>query len=136
MKLKTFDRSNSYGARSSEPTISLMKNGAISFSRGATKMIGLEVAGKVQFHQDEESPSDWYISKSDDVDGFDIRGKSENKNPYFMIASSFIVNKIKAQIGLDSVDTPIKMKILRKPTEVDGVVYWCIVTKAPIYKSE
>lgn len=132
MKLKTFDRSNSYGARSSEPTISLMKNGAISFSSGATKMIGLEVAGKVQFHQDEESPSDWYISKSDDVDAFDIRGKSEKKNPYFMI----IVNKIKSQIGLDAVDVPIRLKILRQPTEIEGISYWCIVTKAPIYKSQ
>lgn len=65
MKLKTFNNTNTFLSNNRiSPVINInQSNGLVGISQGACEQIGVAAGDQVVFHQDEESPMDWYIQK-------------------------------------------------------------------------
>lgn len=73
MKLKTFNTQNIQPTRSSSPFIGInTKTGVFAINRTAAEAIGIKDGDQVQFHQEEDSPENWYIEKVKDG-GFTVR---------------------------------------------------------------
>jgi hypothetical protein len=75
MKLKKYDASVQ-STRTGEPRISFDDKGVIRINKTAVQAIGLKAGDKVSFLQDEENPTDWYLSK--DKDGFPTRDVNDS----------------------------------------------------------
>lgn len=61
-------------------TINFNCKGLISFSSRAVEMIGIEDGDYLQFAQDSDRPRDWYIMKSEDKTGYQMRQRKEVNN--------------------------------------------------------
>ena len=73
MKLKTFDKTNGAIARSSAPMITVAKTGLFALNGALCKALNLPIGGGILIHQDEASPTDWYIEVSKSQDAFVLR---------------------------------------------------------------
>ncbi|MEI8111143.1 MAG: hypothetical protein WCH59_09155 [Chitinophagia bacterium] len=97
MKLKTFNAENTFSQRQAKPFISVSaKTGLFAFNRGAYELLALKSGDHVQFHQEEDSPENWYIEKVKDG-GFTLREYKET--------SLLINNTTLARTIFDSVDS-------------------------------
>ena len=77
MKLKVFNPETApvSSARTTRPIIHMNgKSGTIVFNKLAVEKLKLKAGNQVQFHQDEETPTDWYLEKVKSG-GFDLRDK-------------------------------------------------------------
>ncbi|MCA6489109.1 MAG: hypothetical protein IM551_03680 [Chitinophagaceae bacterium] len=74
MKLKTFNAETFTNvSRSTKPFISAnAKSGLLSLNRAAVKELSVKAGDQVHFHQDEDSPENWYIEKVKSG-GFELR---------------------------------------------------------------
>ena len=74
MKLKTFNAETFTNvSRSTKPFIyANAKSGLLSFNKAAVKELSVNPGDQVQFHQDEETPENWYIEKVKSG-GFELR---------------------------------------------------------------
>lgn len=80
MKLKTFNKANASRANSPGPAISIsLKSGVFSINSEAAELLQVAGGGKLLVHQDEESPDQWYLEKTDDETGFTVRDKENPK---------------------------------------------------------
>lgn len=74
MNLKVFNSENSRSSKTGVHGITMnSKSGGISLSGSLQESMGLKVDDKVSIAQNQDSPLDWYIFKSDD--GFQCREK-------------------------------------------------------------
>ena len=129
MKLKHFSEltvpRNSTGPQS-KANITFSKTGNLSFSKGASKLIGLKEKDKITISQDEEDTDNWYIHK-DPVNGFEIRSYS---NGQLAISHRSLVRKFMELADL-SPDKTYKCLIGGKPTIIPGdkskTEYWGIL---------
>ena len=77
MKLKTFNTTNiqAFGKANTKPYLQINSGtGLISINKQASDLIGIKDGSQVQFHQSEETPSDWFIEVVKDA-GFIVRTK-------------------------------------------------------------
>lgn len=77
MKLKTYDERMSK-KRPTKPTIYFSKYGLITLSTSFCERAGLKPGDCVLVHQDEDEPTDWYLSKA--IEGFELRNATKNTN--------------------------------------------------------
>jgi hypothetical protein len=124
MGLKTYNTLNV--RRNRQPmTPCLMlyrKQGIIMFNSTAQELMKLKAGDHVQFHQDEDEPSEWYVQKTKGKEGFRLRLTSRNN--YLALNSSFMVQTI-----YDSVNyTGINGKIIIGDKIQDYGDMWTLVT--------
>jgi len=103
------------------------KNGGFVFSRELGDMLNLKQYG-VNFIQDEERPSDWYLEKSSDANAFKVRFKktnSDNRYQQYILQSSFLAREILKSAGLPIDST--RLMVASEPIEKD---LYAIITKS------
>lgn len=84
MRLKTFNPENI--GEDIIPMISINSNGIFRLNKAAVELLKLKEDEKVLFHQDEDEPEDWYISK-DAENGFLFSIDKTRPNRYSKISA-------------------------------------------------
>lgn len=127
MKLKTFNTINTAAVgRSAQPVISIGKAGVFTVNKAAAEQLGLTAGDRVELHQDEDSPRDWYISKCTTDSGFAIRQGYDTKG--LMFNSSAMRQLILKSCGKDaSITKGVRLPI--GPTAIENT-YWPLFTAA------
>jgi hypothetical protein len=86
MKLKTFNPENT--GDDVIPMLSINSNGVFRLNKAAIELLKLNEGDKVLFHQDEDEPEDWYISK-DAEKGFIFSIDKTRPNRYSRISALY-----------------------------------------------
>lgn len=127
MKLKTFNEDNLPKVDRSSPKVYLnSKTGIIHFNRAASARIGFVAGDGVEFHQDEEEPSDWYVTKS--KVGFKLRNKGKEDDD--SLGVTFNSSSL-ARLIIESVTDKVQMGscgVAAEPNKVGKVEYWPLIT--------
>lgn len=113
MKIKVFNSTNTKSERISrgEPAIAFDKKGMFRINKPACEMLKLKGGGQIEFLQDEEKPTSWYIT-TPKKDGFVVK-ELKNLTP----GVAFNNSKLSAEIlkcfnGQLEGKTSCKMKLL------------------------
>lgn len=134
MKLKEFNLSNSKLALPGEPILRInSKAGLFGFSKAAVAMMGFNRDTKIVVLQYEENLSDWYIKPTISEDAFPLRKKDDSVE--FAFNSTHIAKRILESIKTDKLKPTLKasgFKISKKPQEIEGEIYWTIITANPL----
>jgi len=131
MKLKTFDLSKAKTTIQKEALIRVSRSaGLISFSASVMDKLKLSEGTKIVFVQDEESPIDWYIKKSNDENAFPIRILETGRGD---LNSTHIVNRILASIenGREKYNS-VSFRLQTNPVKIEGEQYYLIITSKPL----
>jgi hypothetical protein len=93
MALKSYNPSNVPShSKKTAPMVTLnRKAGTITFNAEAQRTLSLDDKSMVEFYQDENEPSDWFVAKVK-KNGFGFR-RSNDKN-YLIFNSSYLVKTI------------------------------------------
>ena len=131
MKLREFNMDNAKEVVPTDACLRVSRSaGLITFNRTAAEMLGLHEGGKIVFFQDENSPFDWFIKKSDSRNAFAMRfGKS--KTSMDLNASRIAMRIIDSVQGRNQWKA-VSFLIKTKPVEMDGENYYLIITAKPI----
>ena len=120
MKLRSFNPSNTPNGRSGKPLVTVALNaGTFTFNRLAIDALGLNEKSQVVIHQDEESPSDWYVEVIGEG-GFPLRIADD-------MSSARFNNK---QLGRSIADAheidemTFRLQIARECTKVSNAEMW------------
>ena len=98
MKLMEFNSSTSKYRPSGSSLIRIdSKSGVLQLSANAARRIGLEDNSYIVVCQDLDRPQDWYIKKTDDQNGFKLRG---TKSGSVMFNNAYIARKILQSAGI------------------------------------
>jgi bifunctional DNA-binding transcriptional regulator/antitoxin component of YhaV-PrlF toxin-antitoxin module len=127
MKLKTFNTTNTASVgRSSQPVISISHGGAFTINKSAAEQLGIAAGDRIELHQDEDSPKEWFISKCTTQSGFAIRQGYDAKG--LMFNSSALRQLILKSCGKDaSIAKGVRLPI--GPTAIENK-YWPLFTAA------
>lgn len=120
MKLKTFNPENT--GDNTIPVLSINANGMFRLNKAAIDLLKLEETDKVLFHQDEDEPEDWYISKEKN-NGFTFNAEKARPNKYAKITHLY-------RIFVDCFETKVfKFYISIEPVKADKNILYPIITK-------
>jgi len=108
-----------YGSGLAKVRISL--HGKITFNHRAVQVLGLELGNKINFVQDKNMQSDWYIEKTTSINGFELKKSSTH--------GIGIYSMTLARIFLNSVTDDItkSCSFVVSPIKTDGQ-YYAILT--------
>lgn len=131
MKKKVYNINTIPATRATGYAISINpKNGSIMFSKELGDLLVLK-GKKVNFIQDEERPTDWYLEPTDDKYAIPIRAKkSGGKNGGFMVQSSYLVRELIKICNLEN--TGQRIIVANEPVEK---TMYPIITKSGKKKS-
>jgi len=73
MKLIEFNTSNSSKRHHGNSSITISKEGLLSFSTAICNKINLNDKSKVKFYQEQDDSVNWYFKVTNDDDGFQLR---------------------------------------------------------------
>lgn len=125
MNLKKYTRVDCKYIAPGKPTVRISKTGFVSFNKSSMHQLKLKAADKIAIVQDELRPTDWYIQKTDDPDGFELREYS--KSGLAMNAAK-ITKLILKSLGLNESTT---FRMATDLTKDNGEEYFAILTKVP-----
>lgn len=131
MKLREFNSQNCLAVKNVVPSISgNLKSGIVRLNKGLVALLKLNNGSPVVFTQDEESPEDWYIATKEGGLSFrkDRSGGSSRDNDVLVANSMYLVKSI-----VKSLDIPLlsfRMYVGTEPTEIEGILYYPIITKS------
>lgn len=131
MKITVYDTSNTQAKPhfNLEWTIAVERmNGIFYLSSGLRKGLQLKAGDHAFLAQAENG--DWLVSFNDDWRGFLCRiGNPNRKYPNLLFSCKTLARKICDEVGaLGSA----KFLVSHKPTTIDGMVYYQILTKSPL----
>lgn len=125
MKLKTFNPENT--GDQNIPMLSINANGVFRLNKAAVDLLKLEETDKVLFHQDEDEPEDWYISK-DKNNGFTLNAEKARPNKYARITHLH-------KIFVECFESPVfKFLISTDPVKSEKNTIYPIITKNNLRK--
>ena len=135
MKLREFNMDNSKVVTPKEPALRVSRSaGLITFNREAADALGVLTGGKIIFLQDEESPEDWFIKKSDSQEAFELRpGKNQTSMD---LNSTHIARRILASVKNGKQFAGATFCIQKNPVEIEKEKLYLIITAKPINISE
>lgn len=120
MKLITFNNENLPNNRAGVPSIGVnQKTGLFNINSLAAEAMQLKEGQQVTFHQDEESPENWYlevVSKN----GFVLR-KKENITAGLLFNNASLARTIGEAMGISG---SFKMKIAAESTTFEKRTFW------------
>ena len=130
MKLKSFNATNVRSARSQGRAINMnSKSGIISISAELASEMNVSDGDSVEFHQDEDNPKDWFISKAIE-NGFKCRLKKELSNSVMFNSTGMVRTFFKS---IDFNETSGKMIVGKEITDLPAdpsMPIWSIITKS------
>jgi len=98
MKLKVFDTTTVISPRNQKnPALTIHRKGSIRFNRSAVDKLKLQEGEQIAFVQDEEDPSNWYLTRSDK--GWKVRKLVSNE---MIIQSSLLVATLLPFLQIES----------------------------------
>lgn len=101
------------------PGIRVTKSGTMVFNQAVVECMGLKVGDKIAFAQDQESPSDFYMRKTEG-DGAKLR---ENKKTLFCNMAAFAKNFLRVM----GKDTSVSVQVGSKPAADN---WYAIITRS------
>lgn len=120
MKLKIYNKNTR--SRHSEPFLTFGKNGAVTISQEAAKILELKNGDSIVISQDEEGPKDWYIAKG--CDDIIVRDKGSGS---LLFNSASIGIELKKSTGLN-INKSVRFRMANEPTLQDGVKWYALIT--------
>lgn len=134
MKLKTYNPDTCPSHRMvKDKSISLnLKRGVITINVSLARAMNLELGDSIMLHQDEDRPTDWYITKSRAKEqGFSLRNLS-SKSGVLGLANRLLVDSILRSCNrLDIVHCKLRVG---EPIDFDGRQMYPIITGPIIEK--
>lgn len=137
MKLIIYDKDSceSSNRRVGVRSISITRiPGSFCFSQTAQREMHIKDGHGIFLAQDDENKNDWYMSLSDDGNGFTVRkrkngGFAKECAPTLYFCNRFIANKL-----LDTVKAikAATLLISTKPTIIDGREWYKIIISKPL----
>lgn len=118
MKLKKVNIPQT-GRTSSRPILTVSKTGRFSLSPMMREKTGYETGDRLNFHQDEESPKDWYITY-DREEGAALQEKTADKYTAVFFQNSALAAEIRQVFKTEGGMT----FSIGAATEQGGVNYW------------
>ena len=128
MKLTTFDAENMVSQRKGDAMISVSRKGASSVSKAAALRMSWGGGDLISFHQDDETPEDWYISLS--KSGFILRDDKGGGGLAFN--NTAMANAFLDALGVE--EDRAAFFIASEPIIENKVKYWAVMTSKPIIK--
>jgi hypothetical protein len=127
MKLIEFNSENSSNKVQKFPAVRIAgRAGTFCFNREAVDLMELSYDSSVVVCQDEDSPRDFYIRKTENPAAFKLRQKI---NTYNM---TFNCGKVaKSILSSAKVDKSAAFRISKEKIEMGGGTYFLIITAAP-----
>lgn len=132
MRLFIYNKENTISTytRGGERTIRINRtNGVVYFSRILADMLKLKDNERVVFANDEDNPKDWYLSKTNDENGFLV--KNEKTGVRFI--STSLCNKILDSVKIQSNATFL---VANKPINDNGATFFKIIVSNPLKVNE
>lgn len=129
MKLKPFNSETCVSAKSegARPYIGIdTEIGTIRINGSLSEKLKLKVGDKLSFHQDEETPGDWYLLAGDSK-GFEMKEQKKVKNGLTFNNSS-LARKIAASVEFAGRSGHILLGI--EPVVFESKKYWPLITSA------
>lgn len=124
MKFKTFNTTNVINAREQKPSIGInSKVGLFNFNKAACESIGLKDGDQVQFHQNEDDETEWFLEKVK-KDGFILREKT-NVTSGLLFNSTALARKIFDSVTYTGVGGKV---IVGENVTVDKKIFHTLVT--------
>lgn len=129
MKFKIYDASVLNKKRNVPAQLGIScVSGCCRINSAARSMVALKPADRIVFVQNEDEPTDWYFRKATEKeDGYmlrDYNGKA--KVDTLLFNSAKLVSVICDSLGFKGNST--KCNISNEPIEIDGQVYWQLIT--------
>nr|WP_321357212.1 hypothetical protein [uncultured Draconibacterium sp.] len=121
MKLKTYSREDCKYRYAGSPVFRVEKSGVLKLSKQAYEQIDLKAGEKILILQDQERPTDWYIQKTNNEDGFVLR---ESSNHLAFNAKNIAIEILKS-LGVEFKAMSFQMST----NPIDGK-YYAILTKS------
>ena len=129
MKLIIYNKENSLSTsmRTGERTIGFnRKAGMIYLSRVLAAQIDLKEEDKIILANDEEDKKAWYFSKTTEESGFSLK----NNKGGIRLTNKLLASKVLDSVKIDSNATFL---VSKEATEVDGLVFYRIITSGPLF---
>lgn len=123
MNLKKYTRADCKYLTRGKPTVRISKKGFVSFNKTAVQKLAFKPFEKILVIQDQQRPKDWYIQKTDDPDGFELRTYAKTS---MAMNAAKITNLMLDSLGLSSSTT---FRMATEPTVNGDEEYYAILTK-------
>jgi hypothetical protein len=132
MKLIIYNESNCRSVKIGAATIRIRReSGVIALSKRSIEIIGAKAGDRVYFLQDETRPKDWYIMKTQSIDGFKLREYNKSKGrKALLLNNSATVHKIMESLAIT--EKTIAFHIASQATEHEGTNLYAILTSKPL----
>jgi hypothetical protein len=131
--MKIVDFYPELSGRKGQSTINITRQGVISVSVVACKLIDIKPGDEVIISFDQDRPMDWFIRKGEaDAGGHKLVLRLHNKNKdaknmqSLMANCASLTNKIFLHLKTDK--KSVSMRIGSDPIEIEGVKYFPIIT--------
>jgi hypothetical protein len=126
MKLIEYNSENTANTEPKFPRVRVGKSGLFSFNGEAQALLELTDESSVIICNDEDSPRDFYIRKTELPNAFKLRGKGSQKFLMFNCAKveKMILYSAKSEGGES-------FRISKEKIEMGGGTYFLIITAAP-----
>lgn len=130
MKEILYDR-KSTGGRTKLATVPIIritfKLGRVSLNEKAVDMLMLRDCARILFIQDQDNPRDWYIMKTNSINGFELRNYKFDK---FNFVSKKLTESIRKSLSLSISDHGSTTFLLAtQPTITAEHYMYAIITK-------
>lgn len=103
-----------------------IKNGVINFSPMLLAMMDINIGSRINFLQDEENPTNWYLCKATSS-GFELRGKNTSSSNCVAVLQCIpLVRKIFNSI--DFLKNTGKCLVGTEPININGIPHYEIIT--------
>lgn len=137
MKLIIYDKDSceSSGRRVGVRSISITRvPGSFMFSQTAQRDLKIKEGQGVFLAQDSESKNDWYMTISDDDNGFTVRKRKNGGFAKECAPTLYFCNRLIANKLLDTVKAAKAATLLisTKPTIIDGREWYKIIVSKPL----
>lgn len=131
MKLFIYNKENSITttAKCGNRTVRINRsNGVIYLSRMLANSLSFRSGEKLIIANDEDNPKDWYLGKTNDGNGFDL--KNDKGGVRF-------INKYLALKILDSakVEANSTFLVAKEPINSDGLLFYKIIISSPVNRN-
>ena len=126
MKLKTFDKTITRTVGIGDCTVTINPKGTMFFSAATVTLLGLEPGSRLLLHQDQENRADWYMEKTTQKTGFEVR--KYNTAGVTIVQSSALVREIQKSTGKS--DKTTRFPVHEKPHIIGDRRLYLIVSKS------
>jgi len=134
LKLIKYNRKNTKMRQDKEPTIRFHVNGGINLSKVCMEKTGLQVGDRIEFLQDEKDKAAWYIGKSFDGEGFEIREMNKKSSSvHYQVNSAYLAKAVIKSLNLDA--RSVGFKVSSNPIQHGGKELFFIITSEPYIKT-